>query len=83
LKHEIYWFHRATEEVVLLAGRNSKQATRILVTVREFGNIGRGDIKKLGGANEWRLRAGDWRIMLVLRADAAYVTEVSDRQDAY
>jgi len=52
LKHEIYWFHRATEEVVLLAARSSKQATRILVTVREFGNTGRGDIKKLGGSNE-------------------------------
>ena len=83
MRRELYWFQAAAEELAQLAARNSKQATRILVSVREFGQSHRGDVKKLAGSQEWRLRAGDWRVIFVLRGDEAYVVRITDRQDAY
>lgn len=83
MKREVYWYHRAVEEVTQLAARNSRQATRILVAVREFGQTNRGDVKKLTADTEWRLRAGDWRVLFLLRGDSIYVSRISDRQDAY
>jgi mRNA-degrading endonuclease RelE of RelBE toxin-antitoxin system len=83
MKREIYWHHAAVEEMTQLAARNTRQATRILVAIREWGATSRGDFKKLQTVNEWRLRVGDWRVLFVVRADAAYVSRVTDRQDAY
>lgn len=83
MRREVYWYHRAVEEISQLAARNSRQSTRLLVAIREYGQTGRGDLKKLQGSEEWRLRAGDWRVIFVLREDAAYVSRISDRQDAY
>jgi len=83
MRREIFWAHAAVEELAQLAGRNSRQSTRILVAVREFGRIGHGDLKKLTGSEEWRLRAGDWRVILVLDGDRAFVFRITDRQDAY
>ena len=84
MKRKIYWEQSATEQIAQLAARTARQATRILVAVREFGQANRGDIKKLqGDRNEWRLRAGNWRVAFELFADAVYVTDVADRQDAY
>ena len=83
MRRELCWFQAAAEELAQLAARNSKQATRILVSVREFGQSRRGDVKKLAGSQEWRLRAGDWRVIFVLRGDEAYVVRITDRQDAY
>jgi hypothetical protein len=60
-----------------------RQSTRLLVAIRELGQAGRGDFKKLQGADEWRLRVGDWRVLFILRANAAYVSRITDRQDAY
>lgn len=83
MRREVLWTQAAVEQLVQLAGRNSRQSTRILVAVREFGRVSRGDLKKLTGSEEWRLRAGDWRVILVLESDRAYVFRISDRQDAY
>ncbi len=84
MRRKVYWEQTATEQVTQLAARNARQATRILVAVREYGQINRGDIKKLkGDRNEWRLRVGNWRIAFELFGDAVYVTDVVDRQDAY
>lgn len=51
--------------------------------MRQYGNEGRGDIKKLKGIVEWRLRVGDWRVFLNLDGPLAYVVGMSDRKDAY
>lgn len=84
MRREILWYQSAVEDVQRLAARDSKQATRVVLSVREFGASGRGDLKKLAGSEEWRLRAGPWRIFLRLLPDAtAPVTGFSDRQDAY
>lgn len=83
MRRDVFWYHRAVEEITLLAARNPRQSTRLLVAIREFGQTGRGDLKKLQGPEEWRLRVGDWRVLFLLHANAAYVCRVSDRQDAY
>jgi mRNA-degrading endonuclease RelE of RelBE toxin-antitoxin system len=67
----------------MLASRTSRQATRILLAIREFATSGRGDLKKLQGSERWRLRVGDWRIGLKLEGDIAWILDVADRQDAY
>jgi mRNA-degrading endonuclease RelE of RelBE toxin-antitoxin system len=83
MRREVLWTQAAVEQLAQLASRNSRQSTRILVAVREFGRVSRGDLKKLTGSEEWRLRAGDWRVILVLESERAYVFRISDRQDAY
>ena len=83
MRREVLWSQAAVEQLAQLASRNSRQSTRILVAVREFGRVSRGDLKKLTGSEEWRLRAGDWRVILVLESERAYVFRISDRQDAY
>lgn len=83
MRHELLWYHAGVEEIVQLAARNPRQATRIMLALRDFGNTGKGDIKKLAGSNDWRLRSGDWRIFLKLDGEIAWVFAISDRQDAY
>lgn len=58
MRREVLWTQAAVEQLAQLASRNSRQSTRILVAVREFGRVSRGDLKKLTGSEEWRLRAG-------------------------
>ena len=84
MKRKVYWEQAAAEQIAQLAARNSRQAARILLATREFGQTSRGDVKKLRGKpNEWRLRVGHWRVIFELWADAAWITDVADRQDAY
>ncbi|MCZ7577088.1 MAG: hypothetical protein M5U18_08645 [Dehalococcoidia bacterium] len=83
MKRQVFWYQIAAEGIAQLAARNPKQATRILVATREFGNGGRGDTKKLQGSDEWRLRVGNWRVLFVLHGDAMYISSISGRQDAY
>ena len=78
MRREVLWTQAAVEQLAQLASRNSRQSTRILVAVREFGRVSRGDLKKLTGSEEWRLRAGDWRVILVLESERAYVFRISD-----
>ena len=83
MKREVVWHHEAVEQIVQLAARNSRQATRILLALRDFGSTSKGDLKKLRGSEEWRLRSGDWRIFLKLDGPIAWVLGLTDRQDAY
>ncbi len=83
MKRQVFWYQVAVEGIAQLSARNAKQATRILVAAREFGNVGRGDARKLQGSDEWRLRVGDWRVLFVLHGDAVYISSISDRQNAY
>ncbi len=83
MRRELLWQHAGVEQIVQLSARNARQATRIMLTLRDFGNVGKGDIKKLSGSNDWRLRSGDWRIFVKLDGEVAWVLGISDRQDAY
>jgi mRNA-degrading endonuclease RelE of RelBE toxin-antitoxin system len=82
--YEVLWFQVAVEALLDLADRDRRQARHILTVVRSFGRDGRGDLKKLQGAQrEWRLRAGNWRVRLVLEGPTAFVVSVDNRRDAY
>lgn len=83
MRHELLWYHAGVEQIVQLSARNPRQATRIMLALRDFGNTGKGDLKKLSGSNDWRLRSGDWRIFLKLDGETAWVFAISDRKDAY
>jgi mRNA-degrading endonuclease RelE of RelBE toxin-antitoxin system len=84
LMYEVLWLQAAVDELFELAARDARQARRTLTTVRSFGRDGRGDLKKLQSGNpEWRLRAGNWRVFLVLERSRAYVTRIDNRRDAY
>jgi mRNA-degrading endonuclease RelE of RelBE toxin-antitoxin system len=83
MRRKILWHHDAVEQIVQLAARNARQATRIMLVLRDFANTSKGDLKKLAGSDEWRLRSGDWRIFLKLDGAEVWVLGISDRQDAY
>lgn len=83
MRRELLWYHAGVEQIVQVSARNARQATRIMLALRDFGNTGKVDLKKLSGSNDWRLRSGDWRIFLKLDGDVAWVFGISDRQDAY
>ncbi len=83
MKWTALWYQKAVEDLQQLTVRNTRQATRLSLAVREYAQTGRGDTKKLQGSDEWRLRTGDWRIFLRFVGWEVHVTGFSDRQDAY
>ena len=63
-----------------------KEKSRIIETLRELekGFSARVDIKKLKGTkNHYRIRLGNYRILLVFESDTAYVYDVSHRGQVY
>jgi len=83
LKREIFWAHAAVEDLHAITSRDSRLAMRLMHLVRIFGAGGRTDLRKLEGSERWRIRSGDWRIILRLAGDSAYVLGVTDRKDTY
>jgi mRNA-degrading endonuclease RelE of RelBE toxin-antitoxin system len=84
LKYDVHWLQQSVEDLFELAGRDRRQALRILVAVKTFGRDGHGDMKKLEGpSGEWRLRTGNWRVFLLFEGSRAYVTRIDNRRDAY
>ena len=83
MRERVLWYHSVVEELHHLSARQPKVATRILVALRELGNGRRSDLKKLQGSEDWRLRVGDWRVILRIDGLTIYVLGFSDRQDAY
>jgi hypothetical protein len=83
MRYDVFWRHAATEQLFELAVINAKQARRIMIAVRGFGMGQAGDLKKLTGKEEWRLRVGDWRVSMLLSGGIAYINEVNNRRDAY
>ena len=63
-----------------------KEKSRIIETLRELekGFSARVDIKKLKGTkNHYRIRVGNYRILLVFESNTAYVYDVSHRGQVY
>ena len=50
-----------------LRALNRKTAQRIVKSVTQLAQVNQGDVKKLQGFDPpmWRLRVGDWRILLI------------------
>jgi mRNA-degrading endonuclease RelE of RelBE toxin-antitoxin system len=77
------WEPRARAD---LRGIDQAQALSILHALNRFGKTGVGDIRKLAGDKQGRIRirVGNWRIILRREGhDAFRVYSVDDRKDAY
>ncbi|MFN0096127.1 MAG: type II toxin-antitoxin system RelE family toxin [Dehalococcoidia bacterium] len=79
------WSQEAVNDLLALGERQFRQAEAIRRALHQLARTGAGDLKKLEGSQDrWRLRVGDWRVMLLKRADGAYYVErVVARRDAY
>ena len=65
---------------------NEDTKKRIFLTLNELekGFSARLDIKKLKGIqNHYRIRVGNYRILLVIEHDKTYVYDVSNRENVY
>lgn len=82
---QLDWSQEALDELWTLRDRQPQQAEAIRQKSREFRRSGAGDLKKLHGASdEWRLRVGEWRVLMRKRDDGSYYVErISNRRDAH
>jgi mRNA-degrading endonuclease RelE of RelBE toxin-antitoxin system len=81
----VVWSAEAVADLLELAGQDQRRAERIREAVEQYARGERVDIQSLKGSKgEWRLRSGDWRILLRARqADEMEVSRVLNRRDAY
>jgi len=64
--------------------REPKLSRRLLVAVRDYRNGNRVDLRKLQGRDDtWRVRAGDWRVLITVVGSEAVVESIDNRRDAY
>jgi mRNA interferase RelE/StbE len=56
------------------------QAERIMVAI---GKLPMGDVKRLQGRPEYRLRVGSWRVIFAMDGETITVTARSPRGDIY
>jgi mRNA-degrading endonuclease RelE of RelBE toxin-antitoxin system len=61
-----------------------EQALQILYALTEYASSGKGQIKKLKGSGDLRIRVGDYRIRFeVLGEDMYRILRVEHRREAY
>lgn len=80
---EVVWEHHAVADMRRL---DRPIAARVHAAVRQLAETGRGDIKRLHGVtDEWRLRAGSWRVRLTFKWDdgVIVVLRALPRGEAY
>ena len=84
MKWTVHWSHDAVRQLIEIALRDGRLAKRIVSVVSTLSRGQSVDRKKLkGDTSEWRLRSGDWRILMTLSGEHAYVDSVDNRRDAY
>ncbi len=66
MSRELRWSRRAQQD---LARLDRRVADRVIEAVIRYFDTGAGDVKRLAGSDELRLRVGDWRVRLVVRID--------------
>ena len=67
-----------------LAELDPKVARRILDALDHYATTGDADLKKLRGrADLWRLRVGDWHVIVALGPGTIDVARILNRRDAY
>ena len=77
----IQWTGPAKADVRLL---DKPKAMRILAGLHRFAESGEGDVKKLEGREELRLRIGDYRAFFVSPTlDSIEIRRVLHRKEAY
>jgi mRNA interferase RelE/StbE len=78
---EFIWTDRAKEQ---LRAIDREQALGILHALTDYASSGQGDIKKLKGSGDLRLRVGDYRVRFeVVEEDTYRILRVSHRKEAY
>lgn len=59
-------------------------AIGILEALTDYSKTGKGDVKRLTGSTDWRLRVGDYRVRFeILRGDMLRILHVKHRREAY
>ncbi|HLJ48058.1 MAG TPA: type II toxin-antitoxin system RelE/ParE family toxin [Bryobacteraceae bacterium] len=75
------WTDRAKEQ---LRAIDREQALQILHTLTDYANSGLGDVKKLKGSGDLRLRVGDYRVRFEKAGEDTYrILRVRHRREAY
>ena len=74
------WTDRAKEQ---LRAIDREQALDILHSLTDYATSGKGQVKKLKGSGDLRLRVGDWRVLFTIRADTITIHAVGHRRDIY
>jgi mRNA interferase RelE/StbE len=69
---------RAAAKALKRLPRN--QAERIMAAI---GKLPMGDVKRLQGRPEYRLRVGSWRVIFAMDAETITVTAIGPRGDIY
>lgn len=68
-----------------LRRQDRRLTERIIAAVERLAETGHGDVKRLRGSEEYRLRVGQWRVRFALEAEEAklLVLRVLPRGSAY
>ena len=81
---EVVWQTDALKELLAIARADARQAMRIFDALVRSEGTGDADIRALKGQpGEYRIRVGDWRVLLRVDGDRGVVTRVVMRRDAY
>ena len=75
-------FHLSTQAKRDLDRLPPKDRNAIIVKLQAFAQTGAGDLKKLKGRSEYRLRHGDWRVLFEIE-NGIIVLRVLHRRNAY
>jgi mRNA-degrading endonuclease RelE of RelBE toxin-antitoxin system len=75
------WTDRAKADLRQI---DREQALQILHALTGYGNSSEGDVKRLKGSSDFRLRAGDYRVRFEIKADGPLrILQVKHRRQAY
>ena len=75
------WTDRSREQLRRI---DREQALQILLALTEYASSGKGQVKKLKGGGDLRLRVGDYRVRFeVVEEDSYRILRVSHRREAY
>jgi mRNA-degrading endonuclease RelE of RelBE toxin-antitoxin system len=67
LTRQVTWEHEAVEDLFEVFVRDARLARRLMIAVRSYRMGERIDYKKLQDrGSTWRIRVGDWRILLAV-----------------
>jgi mRNA interferase RelE/StbE len=81
----VIWPDRTKTALAELAARDPRLAARIVNAVDRYAATGQGDVVRLHGRSDYRLRVGSWRVIFDLDQSArrVVVTAVEPRREAY
>lgn len=67
-----------------LAAMDPAVQRQIVTALERFAGSGHGDVKKLQGRPDFRLRVGKWRVFFLLnRPGVLYISGIDNRGQAY